>query len=420
MDDPSEPDLISDLPLSIMESILTLLPIRDAVKTSVLSSKWRYRWASIQQLVFDDRCVDNEKPNVQGDLANFITHCLLLHNAPIHKFKLCTTQLQGCPDIDQWILFLSRRDIKELFVELYGEEEWFRAPASLFSCSKLTHLELSRCELDPPSSFKGFSFLRVLSLQQVSAAPEVIENLIANSPLLKKLSLSYFDSLELSISAPNLKILYLDGEFREINLVNAPLLVDITVALYMPDDYAELFEHSSHCNFEHFLGGVSNLERLVGYIYFAKYLSIGIEQWEHKVTYHHLKIIELYRVSFEDIDEILVILHLIMSSPNLEELHISGSSNTVCSPDDPDMIFLETQYPSGCRCDKLKSVRITDLSGLANEMEFVKFLLGNAPALQMMYMTPSCYVSNMKTYMLIELLRFRRASPRAQIIFTQD
>lgn len=41
--------------------------------------------------------------------------------------------------------------------------------------------------------------------------------------------------------------------------------------------------------------------------------------------YQNLKFIELYQVSFEDMKELLVVLRLIVSSPNLEELQISVS-----------------------------------------------------------------------------------------------
>lgn len=56
-----------------------------------------------------------------------------------------------------------------------------------------------------------------------------------------------------------------------------------------------------------------------------KYLSIGNDQGILPITYNHLKIIELYQVSFEDMKEILVVLRLITNSPNLQELQISVS-----------------------------------------------------------------------------------------------
>ena len=64
--------------------------------------------------------------------------------------------------------------------------------------------------------------------------------------------------------------MYLEGEFKDICLEDTPLLVEITIAMYMTDDIAEHFEQISNCNFVKFLGGVPNLEKLVGLIYFTK------------------------------------------------------------------------------------------------------------------------------------------------------
>lgn len=422
MDNSTALDLLSDLPLSIIEIILTLLPIRDAVRTSVLSTKWRYRWASLQVLVFCDKCVDfsPEKANFEGRLINFITHALLLHQGSIHKFEIRSSILQSCPVIDQWMLFLSRYNVRELILEL-GEGEWLRAPTCLFFCKYLTHLELSRCELDPPPSFKGFAFLKTLNLQQVSVAPEAIETLISSCPLLESLTLLYYDGLELSIYAPKLKYLCLEGEFKEICLEDTPQLEVICITLYMnPDEVQEHFELSLGCNFIKFLGGVPNLRRLIGHVYFTKYLSTGIDQRRPPLTYSHLKIIELYQVSFEDINEILVVLRLITNSPNLQELHISGSPNTMAAVEASDFDFWETECPSDCTLKQLKTVKITDLFGVRHEMEFIRFLLGNSPLLEKMSIAPCTYVTEGRVDMLVELVRFRRASPLAEILFVQE
>ncbi|MED6213011.1 hypothetical protein PIB30_089135 [Stylosanthes scabra] len=413
-------DLISDLPQSIIESILVRLPIRDAVRTSILSSKWRYKWASITQLVFDEKCVDtcSDRDVVEKTVVKFITRFLFLHQGPIHKFQITISYLQSCPEIDQWILFLSRNDIKELVLEL-GEGEFLRIPSCLFKCKKLCHLELFRCELDPPPSFKGFLCLRSLNLHQVLISPEAIEALISNCPLLESLSLSYFDSLALSIRAPNLKYLYLEGEFRDICLEDTPQLVEISVAMYMTDDIAEHFEQSADCNFVKFLGGVPNLERLVGHIYFTKYLSIGNDPGCLPIMYKNLETIELNQVSFEDMKEILVVLSLITSSPNLKELQISGSSNIPSATDAPDLDFWE-KCPSKCRLSQLRVVHLTDMCGVPHEMELIKFLLGSSPVLEIMTIIPCVYVVESQLKMLTELVKFRRASAKAEIVFIRE
>ncbi|RAL37546.1 hypothetical protein DM860_000240 [Cuscuta australis] len=418
MDMDLERDLISDLPQSIIETILVKLPIRDAVMTSTLSSKWRYKWSTITQLVFDDNCVPNtccDKSIVESNLIHFIAGFLFLHDGPIHKFALSSSCLSSTPDIDQWLLFLSRKDIKELNIEL-GEGEWFRAPSYLFSCQKLTRLELLRCELEPPLSFKGFSCLKHLNLQQVIISPRAIENLISSCSLLEDLMLSYFDSFELTIRAPKLKYLNLEGEFKEIFLENTPNLVTISVSMYMTEDKTEHFEQSSGCNFEKFLGNVPHIEQLAGHIYFTKYLSIGNDKESNPMVYLHLKVLELYQVSFEDLNEILVVLRLIISSPNLEELHISGSAYTPSDCEDDDV--WEKGLPVGCTFNKLKLVKITDFSAVLHEMAFIKFMLAHSPVLETMTVSPSYCTVDKKLKALIELVSYRRASPVATIQFT--
>ncbi|KAK4430140.1 F-box/FBD/LRR-repeat protein [Sesamum alatum] len=414
-------DFLSDLPQSIIETILTKLPIRDAVRTSILSSRWRYKWASMTHLVFDDRSATqfNDRMVVEDRIVNFITRFLFLHDGPIHKFSLSSSYLQSSPDIDQWLLFISRKDVKELVLEL-GEGEWFRAPSCVFSCKNLMRLELVRCELDPPPNFKGFLCLKYLNLQQVLIPPDDIECLISSCPLLESLTLSYFDSLELTVRAPNLKYLILEGEFKDLCLANTPLLVAISVAMYMTDDIAEHFEQSSSCNFDKFLGGVPKLERLIGHIYFTKYLSIGNGQRRSPITYHHLKFIELYQVSFDDIKEVLVVLQLIMNSPNLKALQISGSSNTTAATRAPDLQFWDEKLSTDCTLGQLKTVKLTDVSGVPHEMKFIKFLLEHSPSLEEMSVTPSLYVTEGRLNMLIDLVSFKRASSQASIVFIHE
>lgn len=47
-------DRISDLPSDVIDGILANLKIRDQIRTSILSKKWRYTWTSGQQICFGD------------------------------------------------------------------------------------------------------------------------------------------------------------------------------------------------------------------------------------------------------------------------------------------------------------------------------------------------------------------------------
>ncbi|XP_004490301.2 F-box/FBD/LRR-repeat protein At1g13570-like [Cicer arietinum] len=413
-------DLISDLPQNIIESILIQLPIRDAVRTSILSRKWRYKWSSITQLMFDEKCVPDcyDREVLQESVVKFISTLLFLHQGPVHKFQITHLSMQSCPEIDQWILFLSRNDIKELILEL-GGGEFYRMPSCLFSCQKLTLLELTCCELDLPHNFKGFSYLKSVTFLRVFISPEAIESLISSCPLLENLSLRHCDCLSLTIRAPSLKYLCLQGEFKEIFLVDMPLLVEIVVAMCMFDNVTEHIEQRTSCNFVKFLGGVPNLERLDGLVDFTKYLSIGNDLGNLSMIYNNLETIKMHLVSFEDMKEIRVVLRLITSSPNLKELHISGSSIIPTSIHTADLEFWEKECPSDYILGQLKVVKLTEMSGWPHEIEFIKYLLGCSPVLETMSIIPCIY--NMKYHLekLVELMKFRRASTIAEIYFSR-
>ncbi|CAB4321048.1 unnamed protein product [Prunus armeniaca] len=85
-----ELDRISNLPSDVLAKLLSHLWVREAVRTSVLSSKWRYRSAMLPHLVFDDECVSSLE---HISFVNIVDHVLLGHIAPIHKFKLSSL---GC------------------------------------------------------------------------------------------------------------------------------------------------------------------------------------------------------------------------------------------------------------------------------------------------------------------------------------
>ncbi|MFS7949310.1 putative F-box domain, leucine-rich repeat domain superfamily, F-box-like domain superfamily [Helianthus anomalus] len=41
------------MPDNVVTNILDRLPLQDAVRTSILSRNWRFKWTTISQIVFD-------------------------------------------------------------------------------------------------------------------------------------------------------------------------------------------------------------------------------------------------------------------------------------------------------------------------------------------------------------------------------
>ncbi|KAK1375089.1 F-box/RNI-like superfamily protein [Heracleum sosnowskyi] len=233
MDECARKDFISNLPHGIIEIILTKLPIRDAVRTSVLSTEWRYRWATMTILVFDKNCVCVPHGSIFNEekLFNFMLRCLFLHDGPINKFRLSTSCLDKYPDMDQCLLFLSRKHLKELVLKIDLLDPMLPAPSAIFSCQRLTSLTLCGFELKPPLTFRGFPCLKYLKLDYDIVTREVVEDLISGSPLLEKLKILNYEHLAFMVRAPNLKHLILDGNFKHIYVEHAPLLVDISIEI---------------------------------------------------------------------------------------------------------------------------------------------------------------------------------------------
>ncbi|GMP58374.1 hypothetical protein CsSME_00022064 [Camellia sinensis var. sinensis] len=183
-------DIITYLPNNVKETILMSLPLQDVVRTSILSRKWRYMWARLPQLVFDDKFCRESIRNEKNKLVITIYQVLLLHRGPILRFTLSLSGLEGCSEIDQLVLFVSNNDIQEFNLHIRKGEP-YKLPSSLFSCLQLKDLTLHSCMFKPsPEKFKGFRSLLRLELCKVAITANIFSSLISSCPLLEELTLA--------------------------------------------------------------------------------------------------------------------------------------------------------------------------------------------------------------------------------------
>nr|XP_009770920.1 PREDICTED: F-box/FBD/LRR-repeat protein At1g13570-like isoform X2 [Nicotiana sylvestris]XP_009770921.1 PREDICTED: F-box/FBD/LRR-repeat protein At1g13570-like isoform X2 [Nicotiana sylvestris] len=205
-------DTISNLQCNVLEEILGCLPLKDAVKTSVLSKGWRYKWVTRQKLDFSDEFFRSFAHD--QDAKTIIYQVLLLHKGQILKFKLGGPNLRNWPDIDHWILFLSKKNIQEFTLHIRSGNIYV-LPSHLFTFRQLRHLEIHKCLFSPPPGFKGFEKLINLDFYGLTFVPSVFWNLISKCPLLERLRLLWcvdFDTLE--IDAPSLKFFEFRGNSK--------------------------------------------------------------------------------------------------------------------------------------------------------------------------------------------------------------
>ncbi|CAN4103155.1 unnamed protein product [Withania somnifera] len=240
------------------------LPYKDIVRTSVLSKKWRNHWCRLTELTLDRSLWETKKdtlcPTVK--FRKIIDQLLNLHEGSVTKFTLDISHLHSCPNIDNFISFLSRNDIKHLVLHLPFIKRC-RLSSSLFTCSELRHLVLRYCSMRHLSAFQGFDRLISLELYQVSISSELLESLISRCPLLEQLVLSISENLDrIEINAPMLRLFDFTGDISSICLKNVPRLLKVSLLgdnMQAADlDFAKVFESCSaieHLSFDFLIRG---------------------------------------------------------------------------------------------------------------------------------------------------------------------
>ncbi|CAM8947281.1 unnamed protein product [Rhodiola kirilowii] len=217
-----EVDMISELPVHLREHILDGVSIKDAVATSVLSSKWRYCWTGLRKLNFNrdfwHYCRDNELvEHLKHSRA--VDRILMLHSGPIREFNLFITEIEDKTlDINMWLRVLSKNGVQKIEIDAVDVEYQdsffgcFPIPSCLFHCRELEKLSLRFCKLTLPIDFKGFANLTSLSLYHVEIASSTLESLIYGCLLLETLSIEVMLLQNpFALEALNLKTFYFNG-----------------------------------------------------------------------------------------------------------------------------------------------------------------------------------------------------------------
>lgn len=405
----NELDKISELPGHIMDQILSRLPIKDAVRTSILSRKWRYKWSSVPQLVFDDQCTSTGGVPIQ----TIIDKVLLLHTGPIQKFMLSHQGMCASSDIDHWILHLCRVSVNEIILDIW-QGQYYKIPTSLFKCQDLIHLELYRCLVKIPSTFEGFKILESLDLQVVELSPDELEALISRCPLLKRLTLRGLDGIkQINVEVGNLEWLEVEGALQDVafGVMNRLKSVRIDFSDDIDNKYGPGDANST--NLHKLFQNLPKIETLEFENYSLKYLAIGNVPQTPPNELIHLKYL-FSCIDFNSTEEILTVMCLIRSSPKLKHVDFRNRAKDQQTSAIGTMADFWEDHRASC-LEQVQVISMNGFSGSEPELEFVKFLLTSSPNLQKMTIRPESTSGEGK--LLRELLRSRRASTQAEVIF---
>ncbi|PIA30100.1 hypothetical protein AQUCO_05700071v1 [Aquilegia coerulea] len=181
-------DRISYLPDPIRSHIVSFLPMKDAMRTSILSKKWKHVCSSLSRLEF------NQSDITGTDFVNFVDEMLFRHDgSDIQRFCLkinLNSAYISSRRISMWISFALRHNVQDL--ELFiNHSEIARLPFDLFTCSTIRELSLNCFQIEWPTILR-FPVLRKLYIEELSFENEdTFHKLISSStsPMLEDLEI---------------------------------------------------------------------------------------------------------------------------------------------------------------------------------------------------------------------------------------
>ncbi|KAJ9539981.1 hypothetical protein OSB04_026487 [Centaurea solstitialis] len=189
-------DLLSRLPDEILVSIVSKLPLRDAVVTSKLSRRWRYLWHQTHRLLFVGREqwrfiqdeLDFSYPIARDNYMSWVDHIIRQHKSPtIDEFKICFTLDENAKDaLDKWIKYAISKNVQTLelsMLRILPTRGNYCFPSKIFdgyhgSSSK-------RHSFNDP--FMELKFLKSLILRYVDVDDEDLKKILNNCPVLEHL-----------------------------------------------------------------------------------------------------------------------------------------------------------------------------------------------------------------------------------------
>ncbi|KAK7407634.1 hypothetical protein VNO78_09601 [Psophocarpus tetragonolobus] len=236
-------------------------------------------------------------------------------------------------------------------------------------------------------------------------------NLVSHCPLIEHFTLDYCSGFEhLNVSSPFLEALHIKGEeaLKSICLKQAQNLFDLKL---LGDEGGDNIERGWVSDL---VKDLPKIERLCigrGYI---KNLSVGVNPRGLFWPFNTLKYLKL-GVNFNEVEELMLIISLLESSPNLEELVIKSQSKDVQS-----QIILKEFDCYNCYFSKLQTVKIIVEVSFEHALKFVQFVLAKSPSLEILTFKVGhlgLNESDAPTLFRIsrDLLQMQRASPRAKV-----
>ncbi|KAK2384618.1 FBD-associated F-box protein [Trifolium repens] len=182
-------DRVSSLPDSIICHILSFLPTKDTVATSILSKRWKPLWLSVGTLDF----INHNFLDIAHLCCLIYTVMLSRHNnLPIRSFRfMCCFKSDQPNYINQLIIAAIQRRTETLELSMIFQDLDNKLASNIFTCRTLTVLKLTNIAIrrhSIPQINNPISRLKTLHLDDVRFTTRtIIVDFLFSFPILEEL-----------------------------------------------------------------------------------------------------------------------------------------------------------------------------------------------------------------------------------------
>ncbi|KAJ1703987.1 hypothetical protein LUZ63_003766 [Rhynchospora breviuscula] len=470
-------DRISELPDVLRLHILSLLPLKSAIRTGVLSSKWRglwaHRWPDPSSL-FLSSCSSTSAPatgtTAEEDAFVSTTNRCLAKRGRRRIDSLVLSFHQGQvfqSDLKQWLDYAAACSVEDFHLYVFPAEPASAASSQTRRNNNSINRRRSASSLifhfpmDSPLlirlSLRGIHLsaansastrLEILALHSVSLSDAALRKVVAACPLLRCLDIRRcrdFRRIQISASGPHLRSLTVVDcpKANELIVTSAPGLRSFRFCGTFLSRYS--IENAYGLEEVYFTSAVPNLslpnsnwvssfERLANVTaltlcsHALQYIAVrGAGKVGPMRSLYRLEELQLLMLMMSDssLNDLFAFLRL-YQCPVLERLFVELPT---CNDQHAEnyMEIEDEEPPKDC-LDKLKTIKVRNYKGHHNEVRLVQYLLLKATNLNSLVVIVSRESlepeyskdpSGQLRFLHMQLSLFRKASENAQIVFCE-
>ncbi|KAJ1404724.1 Leucine-rich repeat domain superfamily [Sesbania bispinosa] len=421
----SNTDMLSLLPDSVLLLILSMLPFKEAVKTSVLSKPWMKICHSMENIEFNELSFvkqgesDEAKKEHRRVFLNFITNWISnFQGSFVNKFILNVSDPATCRHImEQCVKFATQHGVKDLRLDFsdpkWDENEWvehdalMKLPEHVYGHgSSLEAIKLHSCSFSMPK-FLNFGALKDVSLGWIELNIKTLKTMLSSCKMIENLTLKKCWNMEdfylgdnnvglkrlvidkcqfqyeyLVFKAQSLKYFKYSGGvgFSEINVLSS-VIEEVEIDYSLMPDFSEcgdqiykLVEDLSACRV----------------LTVCSFLLQAIPSGEESVKVQCcLNIRHLIMKTRMHPYEMFGFMFLLNSSPVLEKLTIEIGHGKIFESYEPpfqgfntDKFWQQPLITPVCLKKAVKVVEIKGFRGTENELLAVKYIVENGKVLE--------------------------------------